>query len=127
MLRVTLKSHSTICIFNRNHKKMWVSYVNGTPTHSKRDTKNVTNWPPYLWNHPNTCLLCQTMALLQHLTLQHNVLSVYLLAFIDKELRTTRLDFEMILLEINRLKPIISGNQGLFRKLLSIVAAKCEG
>ena len=31
---------------------MWVSYVNGTPTHSKRDTKNVTNWPPYLWNHP---------------------------------------------------------------------------
>ena len=52
MLRVTLKSLSTICIFTRSHKMMWVSYVNGTPTHSKRDTKYVTNWPPYLWNHP---------------------------------------------------------------------------
>ena len=34
---------------------MGFRYVNGTPTHtcSKRDTKNVTNWPPYLWNHPD--------------------------------------------------------------------------
>ena len=35
MLRITLKSHSTICIFTRSHKKMWVSYVRGTPTMSQ--------------------------------------------------------------------------------------------
>ena len=35
MLRITLKSHSTICIFTRSHKKMWVSYVNGTPKMSQ--------------------------------------------------------------------------------------------
>ena len=46
MLRISLQSHSTICIFTRSHKKMWVS--------CKRDTKNVTNWIPYLWNYPNT-------------------------------------------------------------------------
>ena len=45
MLRITLKSHSTICIFTRSHKKMLVS--------CKRDTKNVTNWLPYLWNYPD--------------------------------------------------------------------------
>ena len=31
MLRITLKSHSTICIFTRSHKKTRVSYVTGTP------------------------------------------------------------------------------------------------
>ena len=35
MLRISLQSHSTICIFTRSHKKMWVSYVNGTPTMSQ--------------------------------------------------------------------------------------------
>ena len=35
MLRITLKSHSTICIFTRSHKKMWVSYVTGTPKMSQ--------------------------------------------------------------------------------------------
>ena len=48
MLRISLQTHSTICIFTRSHKKMWVSCKRDT----KRDTKNVTNWPPYLWNHP---------------------------------------------------------------------------
>ena len=31
MFRISLQSHSTICIFTRSHKKMWVSYVSGTP------------------------------------------------------------------------------------------------
>ena len=31
MLRISLQSHSTICIFTRSHKKMWVPYVTGTP------------------------------------------------------------------------------------------------
>ena len=35
MLRITLKSHSTIFIFTRSHEKMWVSYVNGTPKMSQ--------------------------------------------------------------------------------------------
>ena len=35
MLRITLKSHSTICIFTRTHKKMWVPYVTGTPKMSQ--------------------------------------------------------------------------------------------
>ena len=35
MLRITLTSHSTICIFTRSHKKMWVSYVTGTPKMSQ--------------------------------------------------------------------------------------------
>ena len=35
MLRTSLQTLSTICIFTRSHKKMWVSYVNGTPKMSQ--------------------------------------------------------------------------------------------
>ena len=43
MCRMTLKSHSTICVLLRAiNKHMWDS--------CKRDTKNVTKWAPNLWN-----------------------------------------------------------------------------
>ena len=35
MRRMTLKSHSTICVFTKSHKHMWVSYVRGTPKMSQ--------------------------------------------------------------------------------------------
>ena len=35
MLRISLQSHSTICIFTRSHQKMWVPYVTGTPKMSQ--------------------------------------------------------------------------------------------
>ena len=47
MLRITLKSHSTICIFTRSHKKMWVSYVNGTPKMSQ--IGSLIYWITSIW------------------------------------------------------------------------------
>ena len=35
MLRITLKSHSTICIFTRSHKRCGFHYVTGTPKMSQ--------------------------------------------------------------------------------------------
>ena len=45
MLRISLQSHSTICIFTRSHKKMWVPYVTGTPKMSQIGSL-------ILWNRP---------------------------------------------------------------------------
>ena len=47
MLRITLQSYSTICVFTQSHKNISGFHM------CKRDTKNVTKWAPNLLNYPN--------------------------------------------------------------------------
>ena len=58
MRRISLQSHSTICIFTRSHKKMWVPYVTGTPKMSQIGSL-IVELPIYVF--VVICLLFQTL------------------------------------------------------------------
>ena len=64
MLRISLQTHSTICIFTRSHKKMWVSYVKGTPNGTPKISQigpliyGITHFHTHVFPRAASILIC---------------------------------------------------------------------